>query len=127
MPQPLPPAGHHRCRRHTATIDGTLLPLLLSVGVEDDACYTKADSSHATLVHAVCQGSNVHALFDRPLPAGCAGGKGGNNDGGTGGGGQAGSLTRLVWCVTTQEEWYATEVLKRRIKIYRSDIIVRLV
>ncbi len=30
-------------------------------------------------------------------------------------------------CITTQEERYAIEVLKRRIKSYRSDIIVRLV
>jgi hypothetical protein len=63
------------------------LPLpLSSVDVEDDAFYTNANSSPATLAHTICWALEAHALLDRPLPAGRAGGKGGNNDGGTGGG-----------------------------------------
>ncbi len=64
-------------------------PLLLSVGMEDDACYMNADSSPATSAHTICGALNACVLFDRPLPVGCAGGKGINDDGGTGGGGQS--------------------------------------
>jgi hypothetical protein len=54
---------------------------------EDDACYTNANSSLATLAQAVCWALESHALLDWPLPAGQVGGKGGNDDGGTNGGG----------------------------------------
>jgi hypothetical protein len=66
-------------------------PLLppLSVGKEDDACYTNADSSPATLAQAVCRALESHTSLDQPLPAGCTGGKGGDDDGGTNGGGQS--------------------------------------
>jgi hypothetical protein len=66
-----------------------LPPPLPSVGEEDDTCYTNADSSPATLVQAVCRALESRTSLDRPLPAGCAGGKGGDNDGGTNGGGQS--------------------------------------
>jgi hypothetical protein len=67
-----------------------MLPLLApTVGMEDDVCYTIANSSPTTLAHAICQALNAHTLFDRPLPACPAGGKGGNYDGGTVGGSQS--------------------------------------
>jgi hypothetical protein len=56
------------------------------VSKEDDACYTNADSSPATLVQAVCRALESRTLLDWPNPTGCAGGKGGDDDGGTGGG-----------------------------------------
>jgi hypothetical protein len=37
-----------------ATVSTPLLPPLLSVGLEVNACYTNANSSPATLLHAVC-------------------------------------------------------------------------
>jgi hypothetical protein len=64
-------------------------PPPLSVGKEDDACYTNADSSPATSAQAVCRALESRASLDRPLPAGLAGGKGGDDDGGTDGGGQS--------------------------------------
>ncbi len=60
-----------------------------SVGKEDDACYTNTASSPATLAQAVCRVLEFHTSLDRPLPAGCAGGKGSDDDGGAGGGGQS--------------------------------------
>jgi hypothetical protein len=60
-----------------------------SVGKEDDACYTNADSSPATLAQTVCQALESRASLDRPLPAGCAGGKGSDDDGRTDGGGRS--------------------------------------
>jgi hypothetical protein len=73
-----------------ATTVGTPPPLPpLSVGEEDDACYTNANSSPATSVQAVCRALESRTLLDRPLPAGRAGGKGGNDDGGTNGGSQS--------------------------------------
>jgi hypothetical protein len=72
-----------------ATVGMPLPPPLPLVGEEDDACYRNANSSPATLVQAGFRAMESRALLDRPLPAGCAGSKGGNNDGGTGGGGQS--------------------------------------
>jgi hypothetical protein len=62
------------------------------VGEEDDACYTNANSSPATLAQAVCWVLESHASLDLPLPARHAGGKGGNDDGGT----DNGSRSRIV-------------------------------
>ncbi len=67
-----------------------------SVDVVDDACYTNAHSSPATLAHAVCWVLEARTLLDQPLLAGCTGGKGGNNEGGTGGGGTA---TATKWAM----------------------------
>jgi hypothetical protein len=72
-----------------ATIGTPLLPPLPLVSTEDYTCYMNADSSPTTLAQAVCRVLEYCALLDRPLPAGCAGGKGGNNDGGTEGGGKS--------------------------------------
>jgi hypothetical protein len=55
--------------------------------LSDDACYT--DSSPATSAQAVCRGLESRASLNRPLPAGCAGGKGGDDDGGTDIGGRS--------------------------------------
>jgi hypothetical protein len=65
------------------------LPPPPSVGEEDDACYMNANSSPATSAQAVCRALESRASLDRPLPAGCAGGKGGDDDGGTNGGGRS--------------------------------------
>jgi hypothetical protein len=69
-----------------ATVGTPPLPPQPLVGAEDDACYTNADSSPATLVQAVCQALESHTSLDQPLPASCVGGKGSNDDGATGGG-----------------------------------------
>ncbi len=71
------------------------LPLPLSVGKEDDTCYTNTDSSPATLVQVVCRGLESRASFDWPLPASCTGGKGGNNDGSTSNGSQRRIVHRI--------------------------------
>jgi hypothetical protein len=65
------------------------LPPLPLVGKEDDACYRNADSSPPMSAQAVCWALESRASLDRPLPASCAGGKGGDDDGGTNGGGQS--------------------------------------
>jgi hypothetical protein len=64
------------CRWHA------ILPLPL-VGVDNDVCSMNVVSSPAMSAHAVYQALKAHTLLDRPLPASCAGGKGGNDDGGT--------------------------------------------
>jgi hypothetical protein len=84
-----------RVANATAAALSTLLPPPPSVGVEDDACYTNANSSLATLAHSICQALNACALFDPPLPAGCVGGKGGNNDGATGSSGRSWIVHRI--------------------------------
>ncbi len=70
-------------------------PPLPLVGKEDDACYTNTDSSPATSAQAVCQALESRASLDRPLPAGCAGGKGSDNDGSTNGGGRSRIVHRI--------------------------------
>ncbi len=72
-----------------ATIGTPLPPPPPSVGKEDDACYTNSDSSPTTLVQAVFRALESRASLDRPLPASCAGGKGGDDDGGMDGGSQS--------------------------------------
>ncbi len=72
-----------------ATVGTPPLPPPLSVGKEDEVCYTNANSSPATSAQAVCRALEACALLDLPLPASCAGGKGSNNDGGTGSGGRS--------------------------------------
>jgi hypothetical protein len=62
------------------------LPLPPSVGEEDDARSTYANSNPAVLAHAVCRAKEARTLLDQPLPAGHVGGKGrkgngSNNDG----------------------------------------------
>jgi hypothetical protein len=68
------------------TIGTPPTPPLPLVDKEDDACYTNTNSIPSTLTQAVCQALESHASWDRPLPAGYMGGKGGNDDGGTNGG-----------------------------------------
>jgi hypothetical protein len=53
-----------------ATIRTPLPPPLPLVGEEDDACYTNADSSLATLAQAVCRALESLASLDWPIPAG---------------------------------------------------------
>jgi hypothetical protein len=72
-----------------------MLPPPPLVSMEDDACYMNADSSPTTYAHTVCRALNACALFEQPLPAGCAGDKGGNNDGGTSGGGRYWIVRRI--------------------------------
>jgi hypothetical protein len=43
--------------------------------MEDDACFTKANSSPATFAHAICWALNARTLFDWPHLAGCAAAK----------------------------------------------------
>jgi hypothetical protein len=64
-------------------------PPLPSVGKEDDACYTNANISLATLAQADCQALESRASLDRPLLADRVGGKGSDDDGGTNGGGRS--------------------------------------
>jgi hypothetical protein len=71
------------------------LPPPPSVGVEDDACYTNADSSPAMLAHTICQALNARTLFDQPLLASRAGGKGSDDDGSTSGSGQSWIARRI--------------------------------
>jgi hypothetical protein len=52
-----------------------------SFGGEDNARSTSPDSSPNELVYPVFWVLKAHTLLDRPLPAGCAGGKDGKGDG----------------------------------------------
>jgi hypothetical protein len=88
---------------------GTPPPLPLpSVGEEDDACYTNADSSLATLAQAVCRALQSHTSLDRPLPASCAGGKGSNDDGGIDSGGQSRIAYRIGMVLPSPTQGCAT-------------------
>jgi hypothetical protein len=80
-----------RVAKTAAAATVSMLPQLPppSAGMEVDACYTNADSSHATSAQAVCRALESRAKLDRPFPAGRAGGKGSDDDGGTNGGGQS--------------------------------------
>ena len=99
-----------------------LPPLPPLVGKEDDTRSTNTNSSPAALVHTVCQAMKPRALLDRPLPAGCPGGKGGkgdgsNDDGNAGSSGQSwiAHLIRMVPpfppsnSAMKQQGWQASE------------------
>jgi hypothetical protein len=104
----------HVANTAAAATVGTLPPLPpLLVGKEDDACYTNAVSSPATLAQAVCRALEFRASLDRPLSASCTGGKGSDNDGSTGGGGQSRIAHRIgmVFPSPTRGSTTATRVV----------------
>jgi hypothetical protein len=84
-----------------------LLPLPLA-SVEVDACYTNTNSSPATLAQAVCRALESCTSLDRPLPAGCMGGKGSDNDGSTDDGSQSRIAHRISMVLPSPTQGGAT-------------------
>jgi hypothetical protein len=64
-------------------------------GGEDDTRSTSTDSSPTVLANAVCQTLKARTSLDRPLPAGCVGGKDGKGNGSNGDGDAGGSNQEL--------------------------------
>ncbi len=84
------------------------LPPPLLVGVEDDTCYTNANSSPASSAHAVCRALKACAMLDQPLPAGHMGGKGGDDDSRTSGDGQSWIAHRIGMVLSSPPQGSAT-------------------